>query len=188
MIMNVIVPVLKSWLPLSAVITLLCGIVYLVVQQNYRSNANDPQIQMAEDVAFDLSRGIEPKSLVSSSSIEISRSLKPFIIIYDEKGNGVAADGLLDQKIPTLPHGVLDFTRDHIEDAITWQPRSGVRNALVIEYVPNGPFKGFVVAGRSLRVVEQRESMLIKQIAVGWIVSLGLLFVFIVLLQIIFKL
>ena len=181
------ITILKTWLPLAATVTFLCGVMYLLVQQTYRSNANDPQIQMAEDAAFDLSRGIDPKSLVSNSPVEISRSLKPFIIIYDDHDNGVAADGLLDQKIPMLPTGVLAYARDHAEDAVTWQPRSGVRSALVIEYVPKGSFQGFVVAGRSLREVENRESMLIKQIAFGWIVSLGLLLIVVIICQGIFK-
>ena len=185
--MKLFKPVLKSWIPLAALVTLLCGVMYTLVQQTYRSNANDPQIQMAEDAAFDLNRGADPKTLVSNFPVEISRSLKPFTIIYDDRGNGVAADGLLDQKIPILPKGVLEYTRDNMQNTITWQPRSGVRSALVINYVSKGPFQGFVVAGRSLRAVEERESMLVKQIAFGWIVSLGLLLIVVILAEAILK-
>jgi hypothetical protein len=177
---------LKTWLPLAATVTLLCGVMYILVQQNYRSNANDPQVQMAEDAAYALSNGADPKALVSDPATEISRSLKPYIIIYDDQGHGVAADGLLDGKIPGLPSGVLDFTRTHDEDVISWQPRIGTRSALVIKYV-QGSFRGFVVAGRSLRMTEERESMLTKQVAFGWIVSLGLLLIVVILTQVIFK-
>jgi len=184
--MKMTISILKSWLLLAATVTLFCGVMYMLVQQTYRSNANDPQIQMAEEAAFALGNGTDPKTLVANTAIEISRSLKPYTIIYDDQGNGVAADGLLDGKIPTLPNGVLDFTRTHGEDDISWQPRSGVRSALVIEHV-QGSFQGFVVAGRSLRVVEERESMLIKQIAFGWIVSLGPLLIVVIIIQFIFK-
>jgi len=43
--------VLKQWLPLAIVIKLLCGLVYVAVQQEVRLSANDPQIGMAEDLA-----------------------------------------------------------------------------------------------------------------------------------------
>lgn len=180
------IPVLKLWLPLVAMVTLLCGIIYIAVQQSYRSNANDPQNQIAEDAADALKNGADPKVLVSSTPTEISRSLKPFLVIYDDHGNVVASDGLLDGKTPSLPNGVLDYTRTCGGDAITWQPRQGVRSALVILSVQNS-FRGFVAAGRSLRMVEERESMLVRQIALGWIVSMGLLLIFIFLLQTVLK-
>jgi hypothetical protein len=49
--------VLKQWLPLAIAITLLCGLVYVAVQQEVRLSANDPQIGMAEDLAAALSHG-----------------------------------------------------------------------------------------------------------------------------------
>ena len=45
------------WLPLGLVTLILCGLVNLAVQQNYRMSANDPQIQIAEDVADAVSQG-----------------------------------------------------------------------------------------------------------------------------------
>ena len=45
------------WLPLGLVTLILCGLVNLAVQQNYRMSANDPQIQAAEDVAAAISQG-----------------------------------------------------------------------------------------------------------------------------------
>jgi hypothetical protein len=49
--------ILRHWLPLAALTTALCGLVYLAVQQALRQAANDPQIQMAEDAAYILSQG-----------------------------------------------------------------------------------------------------------------------------------
>ena len=49
--------ILRYWLPLAAVTTLLCGLIYLAVQQSLRWGANDPQIQMAEDAAAALAAG-----------------------------------------------------------------------------------------------------------------------------------
>src|SRR5215471_5608248 len=121
--MNFILPVLKQWLPLAAMITLVCGIIYGTVQQTYRSNANDPQIQMAQDAAFALSNGSDPRSLVRPTAMEISRSLTPYLIIYDESGNPLVSDGVLDGKIPSMPAGVLGYSKENGSDMITWQPR-----------------------------------------------------------------
>jgi len=184
--MKFITSVLKTWLPFAAAITLVCGIIYGTVQTSYRSGANDPQFQLAGDAAYALSQGTDPKLLISAKQTEISRSLSPYLIIYDDHGAAVAGDGVLDGKIPSMPSGVLDFTRAHDQDVITWQPREGVRSALVIQHVSSG-YNGFVVAGRSLREVERRESTLVEQVGIGWIVSLIALLLVIAAIGAIFK-
>ena len=55
--MNKYFPILKNWFGYLAVITLLCGIIYIVAQQNFRMSANDPQYQMAEDAINALNNG-----------------------------------------------------------------------------------------------------------------------------------
>ena len=184
--MNVVLQILRQWLPLAAALTLLCGIIYATVQQTYRSNANDPQIQMAQDAVYALNNGRSPESLVRSTPVEISRGLTPYLIIYDEKGNTLASDGVLDGKIPGMPNGVLEYSKDHGSDIVTWQPRSGVRSALVIQPF-SGSINGFVVAGRSLRVVEDRESNLVTMIGLGWALSLAGLLILVTLLQLFLK-
>jgi len=42
---------LKAWVPLAVVATVMAGMVYGVAQQVLRQSANDPQIQLAGDVA-----------------------------------------------------------------------------------------------------------------------------------------
>jgi hypothetical protein len=49
--------ILRQWLPIVVVITALSGLVYVAVQQALRQDANDPQIQMAQDAAETLARG-----------------------------------------------------------------------------------------------------------------------------------
>jgi formate hydrogenlyase subunit 3/multisubunit Na+/H+ antiporter MnhD subunit len=41
--MNKYVSIFKNWFAYAAITTLLCGIIYIVTQQNYRLTANDPQ-------------------------------------------------------------------------------------------------------------------------------------------------
>jgi hypothetical protein len=164
--------ILRHWLPLAAVTTLLCGLVYLVVQQSLRWGANDPQIQMAEDGAADLAAGGTPESLLPVAQVEISNSLAPFMVIYKDTGEPLASSGLLHGTIPLLPSGVFDYTRQKGEDRVSWQPEPGVRiAAVVVAY--NGTQPGFVLAGRSLREVEKRESQVEQITGIAWVVTLA---------------
>ena len=95
---------------------------------------NDPQYQMAEDAAFALSGGADPKSLVPSSPpVELTQTLAPFLIIYDGKEEPVVSGAVLNGKVPKLPPGLLDYVKRKGEHMVTWQPQPDVREALVIK-------------------------------------------------------
>ena len=114
---------------MAVMITLVCGIIYVAVQQNYRQNGNDPQYQIAEDVVNAIDNGSDPASLFQESPSELTITLSPYVIVYDGTGNAVVSAALLDGKVPKMPPGVLDYVKKHGEDVITWQPRKGVRQA-----------------------------------------------------------
>ena len=160
---------LRCWvgiLAIIAVITCIMGSSYVAVQQVLRQSANDPQIQLAEDLTMQLSQGGSPLTLMPKTQVNIAQSLAPFYILYDESGNAVTSTGILDGSMPSLPAGVFETTRDRAQDTVTWQPRQDVRIAAVIEHVT--PDKGFVLVGRSLREVEQREDDLLTVFLVAW--------------------
>jgi len=169
--------ILRHWLPLVVVIVLLCGLVYLTVQQSLRMGANDPQIQMAEDAATTLAAGGTPVSILPTTQLDISNSLAPFLVVYSDAGEPLASSGLLNGAAPLLPAGVFDYTRLKGEDRVSWQPKSGVRvAAVVVAY--GGSHPGFVLAGRSLREVEIRESQVEQITGIAMLVTLaGSLFV-----------
>lgn len=169
--------ILRHWLPLVVVIVLLCGLVYLTVQQSLRMGANDPQIQMAEDAATTLAAGGTPVSILPTTQQDISTSLAPFLVVYSDTGEPLASSGLLNGAAPLLPAGVFDYTRLKGEDRVSWQPESGVRvAAVVVAY--GGSHPGFVLAGRSLREVEIRESQVEQITGMAMMVTLaGSLFV-----------
>lgn len=171
MLVNTLQKAFFKWLPLALVITFICGIVSVVIQQNYRQSANDPQIQMAEDTAtlLDANKPFSP----STKLVDMATSLAPFIIVYDLKGNTFTSEAVVDANLPNPPQGVFTFARDHEENRVTWQPREGVRIAAVIVAYKNG----YVLAGRNLREIEQREKSLELEILVGWIITLGASFV-----------
>lgn len=167
--------IMKLFVPLAFIMTVSAGMVYVAVQQNFRMNADDPQIQLAEDFSDQLSAGRTIASINVGPGIDIAKSLSPFIFIYDESGNILVGSGKIDNQYPTLPDGVLEHAKASGQNRITWEPQSGLRFATVI--IPySGTQSGFVVIGRSLREVEQRTDALGLQVLVAWIIGLVGLF------------
>ena len=164
---------------LAGISTVLALALYTIPQQVLRQGANDPQIQMAGDLAARLEQGIAPAEAVPAGSVDIARSLSPFVIAYDDQGQPLGSNAQLNGQTPTPPKGVFEYTRIHGEERISWQPvlgrEHGVRIAAVIERV-NGPHPGFVLAGRNMREVEAREQQVEQMAGLAWIAMLGLIF------------
>ena len=168
--------ILKYWLLTAIIICGLCGIFYAVIQQELRSNADDPQIQMAEDTAAQLASGQQVQTVVPAQKVDIATSLAPYIIIFDSTGKPVASTAQLNGQTPTIPSGIFDYVRQNGEDRITWQPQPGVRSAIVVTQF-KGANSGFVVAGRSLREVEIREDDALQITLLGMFAMLFITFV-----------
>lgn len=154
--------------PFFILFTLLCGLNYLTFQQVLRQSANDPQIQIAEDTAVNFSNDQIP---IISNKINIDKSLSTFIIIFDKDGNVLVSSAVLNNKVPTLPDGVLQETNSKKEIRFTWQPENGVRISAVLVKAD----KGYVLAGRSLREIEKREDNLHYITLAVWIVGVVIL-------------
>lgn len=158
---------LRRFLPLFIVTTCLSGLIYLTVQQSLRIGANDPQIQMAEDLVTELSTQKDTLQITTLPRVNISKSLSPFIIVYDESGQVISSSGDLNGTTPLVPRGVLAYAKEHEDDRFTWQPESGVRVAAVVKHF-TGRTTGYVLVGRSLREIEKREDSLTKQVGLGY--------------------
>lgn len=169
--------IIVKFLPFAFMATVLCGLVYVAVQQSLRMGANDPQIQIAEDAAAALQMGSFMNAVVPTSTVVFSESLSPYVVVYDHAGNPIVGNGILDDNLPKLPAGIFTYTQNVGEDRFTWQPRPGVRQAVVVVRVNNSS-AGFVMAGRSLREVEVREDQVEWEAGLAWIFILVGLFVF----------
>lgn len=93
---------------------------------------------------------------------------------YDDAGTSVRANGYLNPTMIIPPVGVFNYLPSHGADAITCQAEPGVCLASEMRRV-TGANSGFVVVGRSLRVVKQQESLF-------WWMAFGARFVVITLL------
>ena len=174
---NLVRSVFISWLPLGVAIVIFSGLVYAAVQQNYRMSANDPQIQVAEDVALAVTTGqATPDSIVPAApTADMAKSLSTFLAIYTATGTPIGSSVALDGKLPVPPSGVFDSVKQHGEDRFTWEPKSGLRIAAVMTQY-SGPQSGFILVGRSLREVEIREANLELMAAVAGVAALLITF------------
>ncbi len=155
-----------------AVTTLIFGTIYGGVQQVYRQTANDPQVQIAEDAVAQIETGADPKALVPTQPVDLAKSLDTFITITDSSGKVVASSATLDGKPPVPPFGVLTASKSG-QNKITWQPKKGVRMAIVVQAAKGG--STYVILGRSLRTTEERISQWTNMAAIGWLVSVALI-------------
>jgi hypothetical protein len=155
------------------IITIIFGVIYAGVQQNYRQSAYDPEIQMSEDGASFLSRGGNAQQISAQySPVNFAQSLAPFVVVYNSTGNVLSASGNLDGNVPTPPLGVFDSTLSRGQDRISWQPRADVRIAMVITPYSYQGVSGFVLAGRNMKEIEARTMSLAFIVFVGWFLSL----------------
>jgi hypothetical protein len=175
--MKLLVRTFISWLPLAVAITGICLLVYGTVQQNYRQSLNDPQIQMAQDGAAKLAAGGVPAELVQRGLplIDAAKSLAPWIAVYDSNGTALESSAVLEGSPPAPPKGLFDLAKAQGNNLPhnTWQPRDGVRIALVVipVQVTSGPNEGyFVAAGRNMSEVENREGQLTTFVGLAWLV------------------
>ena len=194
--MNKMKAVVIAWLPLAIVTTIICGLVYLAVQQDLRMTANDELVQISEDVSALLAAGTPVQEILPPSNpIDISKSLAVYIAVYDASGTPLASTAMLNGAVPVPPASVFASAKAGGEDRLTWQPAPGVRSAVVVNHYavssaanpalgPNASSTpntsattgGYVLVGRSLREIDNHESQAEAEAAGAWILCLALSF------------
>lgn len=168
-------PLIYHTLTLAILLTLIGGAAAMTMQQMLRRGADQPQVDMAEWYAGEISAGEAPGDVVPPGYVDLERSLQPFVIFYNDQGQPTTGTGYLDQKLPSPPPGVLAYVREHGLEKVTWQPQRGVRMASVVKRI-YGKTPGFILAARSLREVEQQESLLRRMTLGIWLAVMALLF------------
>ena len=168
-------------LVLAGISTVLALFLYAIPQQVLRQGANDPQLELAGNLAAQLDQGDAPADVVSATKVDIAHSLSAFVIVYDDHGVPIASQALLNGAAPVPPQGVFGYVRQHREERVSWQPVLGTQHpvrvaavVLRVEHIGSGG-AGFVLAGRSLRQVEEREDQVVKMAGLAWVAMLGLI-------------
>jgi hypothetical protein len=156
----------------AIIVTVLSGLVYVSVQQQYRSSANDPQIQAARDFAFKPGQSWAATDVIVPDTVNLEQSLSPFVQWYNDAGKLTYSTGFIGPKAPEIPAGVLAAARANGEYSVTWQPQRNVRLASVIVYTAR-PQTGYVLVARSLWETEKRESNLLIMTFACWLLCIG---------------
>lgn len=160
--------IVLAWLPFAGLVIIMSVTGFAIVQQSMRLSANEPQIQIAEAIINAIGQGQDPKELFPGTTVDMTKSLESFAIIYDTDGKVLSNSITLDGSVPDLPKEALSEAKKHGDNRITWEPKKGVRNALIIKPFESQEISGFVAIGRSLSEVDNR----IKTI--GYITLLGM--------------
>lgn len=163
-------------LAVVGVLVVVFGTIYAAVQQAQRSDADYPQIQMSEDTAAQIRGGKDPHLSSLLAPVDMSESLAPFTIVYNSRGNVISGSGYLGKSVPRAPLSMLEDSKGKDYNAVTWQPRSGVRIATVTVAAQARDKKNtvqyYVMSGRSLEEVEKNENRTLLVAAIGGVLSL----------------
>lgn len=166
---------MKIFLTSVVIITAFCALTYVSVQQQARQAANDLPRQLVEQTVIKLNSGQSPQQLKFSDNVDVATEASPFVAVYSDQGKVVAGNALLHETpLQAPPHGVFQYAHDHDVNQITWQPEPGVRLATVTIPWHNNQGSGYVVAGQSLRIVEQRLRNLTHLTALTWLLCVVL--------------
>jgi hypothetical protein len=160
---------LLPWFAALALLVVIFGSIYGVVQQAQRSDANYPQIQIAEDAAYALNRHSEPQAFVGDN-VDFGRSLQPFVIVYDKTGKPLNGSGYLDGRLAKAPLGMLKAAEGQEYHAVTWEPKNDVRIASVTVAAKDY----YVLSGRNLKEVEKNENTTLQLSLLGGLAALVL--------------
>ena len=160
--------------PHAAAAVLVTGIILLVyaaMQQQYRSAANDPQLQMARDAVTALKQGKAVAEIMPTDTVDMEQSLATCMQLYNTSGKQVASNGYIGAKPPVVPAGVLNKARVEGEYPVSWQPSPMARMGAVIAYT-GGRQGSYVLVTRSLEEVEKRIGALVKMIFMCWLLCM----------------
>lgn len=177
---------LLPWVLAFFLLTGICVLVGIVAQQTYRQSANDPQIQLAEEmsVAFENNQFTD-ETLQSSFSafipskiaVNLASSASPWIQVYGDSGDVLLSSAKLETDSTVhVPKQVFEEVHKKGEYRGTWEPKKGIRQAIVITKF-SGLKNGYIVVGRSLREGESRVNSVYTLVAIGWGIMIGVIII-----------
>jgi len=152
---------------------------YVGMQQSLRMGLNDPQLQIAQDIASKLNQEATVGSVIPPTFVDESHSLASFVTIVDNNANVLASSGKIADRVPLPPTSSFPDSQKRGNNWFTWQ-HDGVRDAAVI--VPYGNHTGYVLVARSMSQVENiigHITMLAGMTLVGILITPALILLFI---------
>ncbi|HMR55373.1 MAG TPA: hypothetical protein PKD34_02160 [Candidatus Doudnabacteria bacterium] len=135
----------------------------------FRQQANDPQIEVTEQVAGIVRQGVPIDAIVSSAEqIDLNSSKALFVMIFDNERTMTGSSAQLNGEAPSIPSEVFDKANEMGEYRFDFQPAENLKFAGVMKKIDNS---AYVLAGRSLSEMETRVAALEQPLWIGWIIS-----------------
>lgn len=164
--------VLVVWLSGCVLATIGALAVYVVAQQVGRRAADDvPRVVLGQQVAALSQGGPTTGPLPVDPATPLSSESGPFVIVYDSAHRILSTTALLDNATPGLPTGTLQDAVSRGRVGVTWQPRPGVREAIVAQPWTGPAGSGVVVAGIGLGPTEDRAHSVLVAVAMAWVLA-----------------
>jgi hypothetical protein len=171
----------RAWLAIIGVATLVLGASYTMAQQSTRLSADDLPLTTAQVAKQELQSGSDSKDIVPTLKTNLRNDTSVFMIITDGTQHVLASSAVLDGKTPLPPKGVFDFTNTHGSDHFTWEPAGGVRVAARVSNYGQPPNNGFIITGQSLKPFESRIMTFGWIALAAWVASIAWSFLLILL-------
>lgn len=135
----------------------------------FRQNANDPQVEVTDQVASIVRQGVPLDAIVSGAEqIDLATSKALFVVVYDGDRNLVGSSATFNGDNPQIPGDALDKAKQAEDYRFDWQPDNGLKFGLVAKAIDD---QAFVVAGRSLTEMENRAAALHLPLWIGWVAA-----------------
>ncbi len=135
----------------------------------FRQQANDPQIEVTEQVAGIVRQGVPIDAIVSSAEqIDLNSSKALFVMIFDNERSLAGSSAQLNGEAPSVPSEVFDKTNEMGEYRFDFEPSENLKFAGVMKKIDDS---AYVLAGRSLSEMETRAAALEQPLWIGWIIS-----------------
>lgn len=180
--MRLIKNIFIFWIVIMFLVTFTCLLTYLVTQQVIRLGANELPVQFATETSIKLEKGQSPDNSIPGETVDISKSLETFVMIFDKDKNLIATSAMMGSIEPVYPKGVLNYVDRIGEERVTWQPQVGLRFATVV--IKTGD--NYIVAGHSLQEPERLIGIIGNLVFFAWLacavfssIALGIVFIFI---------
>lgn len=167
-------PDMRVWLAVVGSATLMLGAAYGMVQQSTRLAANEAPLAAIQSAKTQIEKGAAPESAVPNANINIRTNDNLFIIVTDRDAKLLAGSAYLDDRVPLPPKSVFEDTKARGLDKVTWEPAQGIRLAIVAStYKTAAGVEGFVIAGQSLRPIQDRIKTSGLVAAAAWLASIA---------------
>lgn len=134
-----------------------------------RQQANDPQVEVTDQVANIIRQGAPLDVIVSGAEqVDLANSSALFVMIYDKDKNLVGSSAVLDGQPLALPADALDKAKNFNDYRFDWQVSEYVKVAAIVKAVDE---TGYVVAAKSLAEYDRRADDLSQPLWIGWVIS-----------------